>query len=159
MIRRPPRSTLFPYTNALPLTLTVPVKVPVRRDHEGDQMAVFGAAVFGVRLGDQVVGDRSWSHRGASECRVHRSSGSAGVRERGSSVGGGIVIAIVVELLLATVVPPSRLVVRCAPAAWRLMDLVWASDLGSMETSDFASEKFIKPSRDLNFPQRSSAGE
>ena len=123
-------------------------------------MAVFGAAVFGVRLGDQVVGDRSWSHRGASECRVHRSSGSAGLRERVSSVvGGRIVIAIVVELLLATVVPPSRLVVRCAPAAWRLMILCGRSPRCSMETSDFASEKFIKPSRDLNFPQRSSAGE
>jgi hypothetical protein len=78
-------------------------------------MAVFGASVFGVRLGDQVVGDRSWSHRGASECRVHRSSGLAGLRERVSSVVGGIVIAIVVELLLATVVPPSRLIGSSSP--------------------------------------------
>src|SRR5258708_13036469 len=106
MIRRPPRSTLFPYTNALPISLTVPVKVPVRRDHEGDQMALFGAAVFGVRLGDQVVGDRSWSHRGASECRVHRSSGLGGLTQRVTSLPGAIAIAFAIYSLLAPHIPP-----------------------------------------------------
>src|SRR5262245_40520393 len=73
-------------------------------------MSFLGTLVVRARGVDQVVCQCGRTHRSASERSIFRARREAGLREGVRAVVGGVVVAVVVELLLTAIVPPVRLV-------------------------------------------------
>ena len=81
------------------------------------------------------------------------------MRKRVGAVVGGVIVAIISELPLAAIAPPAGLIVRGAPAPWRLVDLVRGLKLCSVEAHDLTREKPLESGSYLNLPERAAAAE
>src|SRR5262249_49197060 len=94
----------------------VPMEITVRPNDERGQMALLGTLVVGSRCVDQIVADGSGLDGGTRQGRVDRAPCQPRLRKRVGTVISRIVVAVVVELPLTTVVPPSGFVKRRALA-------------------------------------------
>ena len=87
-------------------TLSIPMKIPIRPDHQRHKVALFGALVVGSRRSNERVGDSSCPHLGAGDGIIHRPICQPGLRICIGSVVRPVIVAIVVELNLSAIVPP-----------------------------------------------------
>src|SRR5258705_4406548 len=54
-------------------TLSIPMKIPIRPDHQRHKVALFGAPVVGTGRCNERVGDGSRPHLGTGDGAIHRS--------------------------------------------------------------------------------------